>query len=78
VQEPQFVPRGADAAEGDGYLLLVINRLDRMHSELVILDSLDLRAGPLACLRMPMRLRAGLHGTWVDAAVRRRAQPSPG
>jgi carotenoid cleavage dioxygenase-like enzyme len=78
VQEPQFVPRAADAAEGDGYLLLVINRLDRMHSELVILDSLDLRAGPLACLRMPMRLRAGLHGTWVDAAVRRRAQPSPG
>lgn len=70
VQEPQFVPRSSDAAEGDGYLIAVVNRLDRMHSDLVILDALRIEDGPVACLRMPMRLRAGLHGTWVDAQQR--------
>lgn len=67
VQEPQFVPRAPAAPEGDGFLLVVVNRLDRMHSDLVILDALRIEAGPVAVLRMPMRLRAGLHGTWVGA-----------
>lgn len=70
VQEPQFVPRSSEGPEGDGFLLAVVNRLDRMHSDLVILDALHIEEGPLACLRMPMRLRAGLHGTWVDAQQR--------
>ena len=69
VQEPQFVPRAPDAPEGDGWLLAVVNRLEQMHSELVLLDALRVEDGPLATLRMPMRLRAGLHGTWVDGAA---------
>jgi carotenoid cleavage dioxygenase-like enzyme len=68
VQEPQFVPRSPDAPEGSGWLLVVVNRLELMHSDLVVLDALQLERGPVATLRLPMRLRAGLHGTWVDGA----------
>jgi carotenoid cleavage dioxygenase len=68
VQEPQFVPRTPSSTEGDGWLLVVVNRLADMHSDLVILDALHVAEGPIACLRMPMRLRAGLHGTWVDSS----------
>jgi len=69
VQEPQFVPRSAGSPEGDGFLLVAVNRLADMHSELVILDALKLEEGPIARLRLPMRLRAGLHGTWVDSSA---------
>lgn len=69
VQEPQFVPRSASSPEGDGFLLVAINRLADMHSDLVILDALRVAEGPIARLRMPMRLRAGLHGTWIDGSA---------
>lgn len=67
VQEPQFVPRAPDAAEGDGYVFAVVNRLDQMRSDLIILEALDVAAGPIATIELPIRLRNGLHGTWVDA-----------
>jgi carotenoid cleavage dioxygenase len=67
VQEPQFVPRRSGAAQGDGWLLLVAHRLQAMHSDLLVLDTSDLAAGPVATLRLPLRLRRGLHGCWVSA-----------
>jgi carotenoid cleavage dioxygenase len=69
VQEPQFVPRSVNSPEGDGFLLVAVNRLADMHSELVVLDALALEDGPIARLRLPMRLRPGLHGTWVDRSA---------
>lgn len=67
LQEPQFVPRQTDAEEGDGYLLAVVNRLTEMRSDLIILDAREVTAGPLATVRLPLRLRNGLHGTWIGA-----------
>lgn len=68
-QEPCFVPRSPNAAEGDGYVLVVVGRLEEMRSDLVVLDASDVGAGPVATLALPFRLRYGLHGNWVDAAT---------
>lgn len=68
-QEPQFVPRSPDAPEGDGWLLSVITRLEGQayRSELAILDARRLAEGPVASVRMPMRLRNAIHGNWAPA-----------
>lgn len=67
-QEPQFVPRNPDAPEADGWLLMVRHRVKEMLSDLVVLDTRDISAGPVAVVKLPIRLRRGLHGTWVSAA----------
>mgnify|MGYP001230986235 CR=1 FL=1 len=75
VHEPQFVPRHAGAAEGDGWLLVIVNRLDANHSELAILDAQHIEAGPVALLHMPVRVRSTFHGTFVDGEKLRSRQP---
>ena len=71
-QEPQFVPRSADAPEGDGWLLAVLTRLKgaAYSSELVVLDAQRLAEGPVATVRLPMRLRNAIHGNWVGNEMR--------
>jgi len=67
VQEPVFVPRRRGAAEGDGYLLVLVNRLRDMVSDVAILDARDVSAGPIARLTMPTRIRSTFHGMWVPS-----------
>ena len=66
-EEPQFVPRSPEAPEGDGWLLALRHHADTMLTDLVVLDTDDLPAGPVAVVRLPFRVRPGTHGTWVDA-----------
>jgi carotenoid cleavage dioxygenase-like enzyme len=66
VQEPMFVPRHADADEGDGWLLMLVNHWDTMLNDLVILDTADLAAGPVATASLPMRVHSGIHTLWID------------
>ncbi len=71
-QEPCFVPRTPDAAEGDGYLLSVLTRCDGpMRTELAVFDAQRIAQGPIATVRLPIRLRAAVHGCWVPAYVAR-------
>ena len=65
VQEPIFVPRREGAEEGDGYLLVLVNRLAENRSDLAILDARNVAAGPLALLGMGIRVRSTFHGMWV-------------
>ena len=69
-QEPIFVPRSGDAEEGDGFVIAVMNRLRSRTSELVIIDSRDMAAGPVARVKVPFRLRMSLHGSWAPARNR--------
>lgn len=71
VQEAQFVPRTPDAPEGDGWLLVPVSRVAQMRSDLVILDAQNIAAGPVATLKLPIRVRATFHGTWVPEATLR-------
>jgi carotenoid cleavage dioxygenase-like enzyme len=67
LQEPCFIPRSKDAAEGDGWIVMVCNRLAEHRSDLLVFDALDIRKGPVATVKIPIRLRFGLHGNWADA-----------
>jgi carotenoid cleavage dioxygenase len=71
VQEAQFVPRTPDSPEGDGWLLVPVSRVAKMRSDLVVLDARHLAAGPVATLKLPVRVRATFHGTWVPEAALR-------
>ncbi len=62
--EPVFVPRSADAQEGDGYLLSVVYRARENRSDLMFLDAADVAAGPIACAELPHRVPYGFHGNW--------------
>ena len=68
LQEPCFIPRSADAPEGDGWIVQVCNRLDDHRSDLLLFDALDIAKGPIATIQIPIRLRFGLHGNWANAA----------
>lgn len=65
VQEPVFIPRANSTREGDGYLMALVNNYSTMLSELHILDSSDLTKAKAVVL-LPLRLRPGLHGNWVE------------
>ncbi|KAF1018822.1 MAG: Lignostilbene-alpha,beta-dioxygenase isozyme I [Paracidovorax wautersii] len=67
-QEPIFVPRSPDAPEGDGYVIALLNHLNGDNTELVVLDSQRMAAGPVARIKIPFRLRMSLHGNWTSAS----------
>lgn len=62
--EPVFVPRSADADEGDGWLLSVIWRRAENRSDLAVFEAKDLAAGPVALAHLSHRVPAGFHGNW--------------
>ena len=65
LQEPCFIPRSPDAAEGDGWIVMVCNRLEECRSDLLLFDALDIEKGPIATIHVPIRLRFGLHGNFA-------------
>ena len=62
--EPVFVPRSADADEGDGWLLSVIWRRAENRSDLAVFEAKDLAAGPVALAHLSHRVPAGFRGNW--------------
>ncbi|MCY1665851.1 carotenoid oxygenase family protein [Rhizobium sp. SL86] len=66
-EEPYFVPRSANAEEGDGWLLSMVGRRAENRTDLVILNARNLSAGPVAILKFPCRVHEGFHGIWIPA-----------
>lgn len=64
-QEPAFIPRDG-GSEGEGYLVALMNHLDVLRNDVVIFDAQNLAQGPLAVLHLPLKLKLGLHGNFVD------------
>ncbi len=69
VGEPLFVPRRPDAAEDDGYVLLLHYDQARDASEFDILDARNIGGEAIARIRIPHRIPYGFHGNWVEAAA---------
>jgi carotenoid cleavage dioxygenase len=67
TSEPIFVPRSADAREGEGYLLAVATDTNANRSRLVILDAENLSDGPLATAYLNHKVPVGFHGGWKPA-----------
>jgi carotenoid cleavage dioxygenase len=63
--EAVFVPRHADAAEDDGYLINYVYNLAENSSTLTILDAGNLEGEPAAVIHLPVRVPAGFHGNWI-------------
>lgn len=64
-QEPAFIPKEG-GGEGEGYLVALLNHLDVLRNDVVIFDAQNLAQGPLAVLHLPLKLKLGLHGNFVD------------
>ena len=65
--EPVFVPRTADAPEGDGWLLSVVWRGAENRSDLAVFEAGSLDQGPVALAHLSHRVPAGFHGNWRQA-----------
>ena len=68
VHEPNFVVQPG-APEGEGYLLVIVNRFAANHSDLAILNARDIASGPIALLTLPVRVRSTFHGMWVPESA---------
>lgn len=63
--EPVFVPRSANAAEDDGWILAYVYDKRTDKSDVVILAAQDFAAGPIATVHLPRRVPYGFHGNWA-------------
>ena len=67
--EPVFVPRSAEAAENDGFVLTVVYDGDTDGSYLAVLDALNMSAKPLAKCHLRHRIPMGFHGNFAAGVV---------
>jgi carotenoid cleavage dioxygenase len=68
LSEPVFVPRAANAPEGDGWLVLVAYRRAEDRSDFLVFDAQNIGSGPIASAKVPRRVPFGFHGNWRPAA----------
>ena len=66
TSEPVFVPRSAQAEEGDGWLTAVVWRAAEDRSDLLIFEARDIAKGPVATAKVPRRVPFGFHGNWAS------------
>jgi carotenoid cleavage dioxygenase len=63
--EPLFIAAGKATAEDDGYVVSFIYEPSTHTSDLWIMDASALTSGPLAKIKLPVRVPVGFHGVWV-------------
>ncbi len=63
--EPVFVPRSADAAEDEGWVMAYLYDRSTDSSDVVILNAQDITGDPVATVHLPRRVPFGFHGNWV-------------
>ena len=66
AEEHLFVPRSSQASEDDGYLIGTALDFKNQRTQLNVLDAKNIKAGPIAVLRLPYYLPVGFHGAWVN------------
>ena len=65
--EPLFIPRTADGAEDDGWVIVLVYDGMRNASDFYVLDAQHLAGEAVAKVRLPHRVPYGFHGNWVPA-----------
>lgn len=63
--EPVVAPRVGSDQEADGYVILLAYNSDTGLSDVLVMNAQDLEAGPVARVKLPLRVPAGFHGSWV-------------
>ncbi len=67
IQEPIHVPSAKPGHEG--YLAFVVDRHEENVAEVFVVEAARLEQPPVARIKLPMRLRSGVHGSWVPARL---------
>jgi carotenoid cleavage dioxygenase-like enzyme len=65
VGEPAFAPDPRSDAPDRGWWLIFATRFSTGESSLLVIPAADPAAGPVATVRMPVRVPLGLHGNWL-------------
>jgi carotenoid cleavage dioxygenase len=65
--EPVFAPAGREAAEDEGWVLVIAHDEAEDRSELRIIDARDFAGPPVARVFLPQRVPYGAHGSWLPA-----------
>ena len=63
--EAPFAPRTGATEEDDGYLITFVTDTNDWTSACLVLDARDLARGPIAKVKLPARVPAGFHATFV-------------
>ena len=58
------------AAEDAGWLINIVTPRDGSASSLLVWDATSLASGPIATVRLPRRVPAGFHGSWIPEVLR--------
>jgi carotenoid cleavage dioxygenase len=63
--EPLYIPSSDGSAEDDGYVFSYVYEPSTQTSDLWVLDAHDISKGPIAKVKLPVRVPIGFHGVWV-------------
>jgi carotenoid cleavage dioxygenase-like enzyme len=64
VMEPCFIPRNPDAPEGDGWIVQALTNGQTMLTEVNLFEATRISRGPIATVKLPLRLKPAYHGSW--------------
>ncbi len=65
ASESPFCPRVGAKSENDGWVVTFTTDVASDASECQIFDATNVAAGPIARVRLPMRISSGTHATWM-------------
>ena len=65
ASEAPFCPKKGATDEADGYLVTFTTDVNENRSECLVLDAKEIERGPIARIRLPMRISSGTHATWM-------------
>jgi carotenoid cleavage dioxygenase len=69
LSEMTFVPRRRDAPGGGGYLVGIGSSMKEAgRSDLILIDTKAVDAGPVARVKMPFKVVGQVHGFWADTS----------
>ena len=60
--------RAGSRTEDDGWLVTYVTDMNQNRSECWIYASQSLSSGPIARVRLPLRIPSGTHACWADAS----------
>lgn len=66
-----FTAAAGDSREDQGWLIGLVVNLTEETTDLVILDATRFEDAPVATVRLPHRVPAGIHGNWIAAKAAR-------
>lgn len=69
LHECTFVPRYEGAAEGDGWLLAVVNNAATNRGALVVFDAMKIEDGPIAKAKIPYSTHMTFHGSFAPGVL---------